>query len=90
MDILKKIFPLSWKFNKDVKDLIIVLVIYLIGGGIIGLIPLIGWIVSLYGFVGAIISILIFAKVIKDEPAAEAEAKEEAPAEEAKDESAED
>lgn len=97
MDILKKIFPLTWKFKGDVKNLIIALVIYLIGGNVaaailgitIILLPISG-LVSLYGLVGAVLSILLFANVLKDEPAAEAEAKEEAPAEEAKDESAED
>ena len=90
MDILKKIFPISWKFKGEVKDLVIAIVIYVVGGFILGLIPIIGWLlsplISLYSLAGTVISILIFAKVIKDEPAEEAEA----PAEEAKDESAED
>ena len=94
MDILKKIFPISWKFKGEVKNLVIAIVIYVVGGFILGLIPIIGWllspIISLYSLAGIVISILLFANVIKDEPAAEAEAKEEAPAEEAKDESAED
>ena len=94
MDILKKIFPISWKFKGEVKNLVIAIVIYVVGGFILGLIPIIGWllspIISLYSLAGIVISILLFTNVIKDEPAAEAEAKEEAPAEEAKDESAED
>ena len=95
MDILKKIFPLSWKFSKDVKDLIIGILIYLAGSTILGFIlgitiigialaPLVG----IYSMAGIVIQILVFAKVIKDEPAADAEATE--ATEEANDESAED
>lgn len=97
MDMLKKFFPLSWKFQGDVKNLVIAILIYVFGGAVIDIIlviTIIGAIltpiVGLYSLAGIVISILLFAGVLKDEPAAEAEAKEEAPAEEAKDESAED
>lgn len=94
MDILKKIFPLTWKFKGDVKNLVIAILIYFFGTFIINVIllfvPIIGWIllpvVNIYSLVGTVLSILLFANVIKDEPAEEAEA----PAEEANDESAED
>lgn len=94
MDILKKIFPLTWKFKGDVKNLVIAILIYFFGTFIINVIllfvPIIGWIllpvVNIYSLVGTVLSILLFANVIKDEPAEEAEAT----AEEANDESAED
>ena len=92
MDMLKKIFPLSWKFQGDVKNLIIGLLIYFGGGLVLNIVlvctvigALLVPIAGLYEFVGAVILILIYAKVIKDEPAAEVEAS----AEEAKDDSTE-
>ena len=36
MDLLKKIFPLSFKYVKDVKDLIVGIILYVIGGAIGG------------------------------------------------------
>ena len=49
MDILKKIFPLSWKFTKDVANFIIGIVIYLVLGVAFGLVAglaalIVGWI----------------------------------------------
>ena len=95
MDMLKKFFPLSWKFQGDVKNLVIAILIYVFGGAVIDIIlaitiigAILAPIVSLYSLAGIVISILLFAGVIKDEPAAET--KEEAPAEEANDESTKD
>ncbi len=79
MDALKKIFPLSFKYTKDVASLIIGILIYIVvsvvGGiliGIVGLIPVIGWLVAavggllgLYCFAGIVIQILVFCKVLK-------------------------
>jgi len=79
MDALKKIFPLSFKFAKDVANLIIGILIYVVIGaiapailGILGFLPVIGWIlgivsslVGIYCLAGIIIQILVFAKVIK-------------------------
>ncbi|MBE6558313.1 MAG: hypothetical protein E7661_04815 [Ruminococcaceae bacterium] len=79
MDALKKLFPLSFKFTKDVPNLIIGILIYLvvgiIGGVVIGitaLIPivniicgLVGGLLDLYVLAGIVIQILVFAKVIK-------------------------
>ncbi len=95
MDMLKKFFPLSWKFQGDVKNLVIAILIYVFGGAVIDIIltitiigAILAPIVGLYSLAGIVISILLFAGVLKDEPTAET--KEEATAEEANDESAED
>ena len=32
MDALKKIFPLSWKYTKDVANLIIGIIVYIVVG----------------------------------------------------------
>ena len=79
MDTLKKFFPLSFKFAKDVANLIIGIIIYLVIGavapailGILGFLPIIGWIlgivsslVGIYCLAGIVIQILVFAKVLK-------------------------
>ncbi len=78
MDMLKKIFPLSFKYVKDIKDLIIGILLYIVGiivGGLIiglvgGIIPLIGYLfgslIELYVVAGIVIQLLVFFKVIKD------------------------
>ena len=80
MELLKKIFPLSWKYTQDITNLIIGILIYVVGGaiagaiiGILGQIPIIGFIfglvgavVGLYAFAGIVLQILIYTKVIKD------------------------
>ena len=73
MDSLKKIFPLSFKYTKDITSLIIGIIIYVvvgaIGGLLIGLVPLVGWIIGgildLYVAVGVVLLILAFLKIIK-------------------------
>ncbi len=79
MDTLKQIFPLSFKYTKDVANLIIGILIYIVVGiiggiliGIVGLIPFIGFVVGLLGglldlycVAGIVIQILVFAKVLK-------------------------
>ncbi len=78
MDMLKKFFPYSFKVE-ELKSFIIALIIYVlidvVCGFVIGLlakIPLIGiifslvgTIIGLYAFVGIILAILAFLKVIK-------------------------
>ena len=78
MDMLKKFFPNAFS-AKELRAFIIALVIYvlidIVCGFVIGLLaklPIIGTIfgllgslVGLYAFVGIILSILVFAKVIK-------------------------
>lgn len=78
MNLLKSVFPFSFK-SETVKDLIITVVVYIIADvicgfiiGLLGALPLIGWIFSLIGwvlgvyfFVGIIIAVLNFLKVLK-------------------------
>ena len=78
MKTLKQFFPQAFK-AKDLTSLIVALIVYIIidvvCGFVIGLLaalPLIGFIfalagglVGLYAFVGIILSILVFLKVIK-------------------------
>ena len=95
MDVLKKIFPVSFipKFTKDVGGLILGILAHF-GAGIVcgiisGVLALIGIgliiapLVGLYLTAGIVIMILVFAKVIKPEeaPAVEAEATENTDAE---------
>ena len=79
MDLLKKLFPISFKFVDSVANLIIGILIYIIGeavaGVVIGLlasIPLIGILfglvgslVGIYCFAGIVIELLVFFKVLK-------------------------
>lgn len=72
MDMLKKIFPLSFG-AADIKTLIIKIVIYVVAGyllgWLIGLIPLVGgiakWVIDIYSTVGWILAILDYLKVLK-------------------------
>lgn len=79
MDLLKKLFPISFKYADTVANLIIGILIYVVGGAVAGaiigwlsLIPIIGLIFSLVGTVlgiyclaGVVIEVLLFAKVLK-------------------------
>ena len=79
MDILKQIFPLSFKEKKDVATLIVHILIYVVldvvAGAVIGLlagIKLIGWIFGLIGSLlglyvtaGLVLTILHYFKVVK-------------------------
>ena len=79
MDLLRKIFPLSFKYAKDVTNLIVGIIIYLvtaaIGGFVIwlaSLVPIIGWLVGAFGglldlyvAVGVVLQILVFLKIVK-------------------------
>ncbi len=78
MDTLKKIFPISFAFTKDVVNLIIGILIYVVIGaiapivlGILGFLPIIGWVLSIvssllgiYCLAGIVIQILVFCKVL--------------------------
>ncbi|MBR5453130.1 MAG: hypothetical protein IKV54_03540 [Clostridia bacterium] len=78
MDVLKKIFPLSFK-AKDIVSLIIYIIVYLVigtvGGVIIGFLAgipilgiifaLVGSLISLYVFVGIVLEVLSFLNIIK-------------------------
>ena len=79
MDLLKKIFPLSFKYTKDITSLIIGIIVHLVvlvvGGFAIWVatfVPIIGWLIGalggvlvLYVAVGVVLQILAFLKVIK-------------------------
>ncbi len=80
MDTLKKLFPLSFNFAKDVANLIIGILIYIVVGaiggvliGVVGAIPVIGIfarilgiLLDVYVIAGIVIQVLVFAKVLKD------------------------
>ena len=79
MDMLKQLFPISFKYTKDLANLIIGILIYIVVGAVIGFligilvnIPIIGIIfsivgtlVEIYNIAGIVILILVFLKVLK-------------------------
>ena len=81
MDTLKKLFPFSFTKKADIAALIINLIIYIVVGAVIGIVigivakvpvPVIGWIIGicgglidLYVFIGAVLSVLDYCKVLK-------------------------
>ena len=76
MDTLKKIFPLSWKYAKDVPNLIIGILIHIVFGVIVGAlislstfltvwIPVVGAILAwALGIVSSLIGIYVLAGII--------------------------
>ncbi len=75
MDMLKKIFPLSWKYTKDVANLIIGIIIQLVVGiiagvviGVAGLftgIPVLGFILALVlRIVGSLIDLYVLVGIV--------------------------
>lgn len=57
MDTLKKIFPLSFKFSKDIANLILGIILHIILGAVAGAVIalaslLVGWMPIVGGFVG--------------------------------------
>lgn len=79
MDLLKKIFPVSFKYADSIVSLIIGILIYLVGGAIAGTLigwlgglPVIGFVFSIVGSVlgiyvvaGIVIQVLKFLKILK-------------------------
>lgn len=79
MDMLKKIFPLSFSFADTIVNLVVGIVIYLVVPalasvilGLLAMIPLVGivfavinWAVGIYAFVGLVLLILVYLKVVK-------------------------
>ena len=79
MDLIRKLFPISFKYTASVGSLIIGILIYIVGGAIAGLLiglltglPLIGWLfglvgslLGLYTTVGIVLEVLAFLKVLK-------------------------
>ena len=74
-----KFFPISARAKKDVVGLIVSILLYIVVSAVLGFvfsllsaIPLVGWIigiigslVGLYCFIGIVVSILVFLKVVK-------------------------
>lgn len=79
MDILRKLFPLSFKYSDSIGSLIVGILIYLVGaavvGAVIGLLPyipvvgklisLLSYLIGLYSTVGIVVEILAFLGVLK-------------------------
>ena len=79
MELLKKIFPISFKYADSVANLIVGILIYVVGAAILGAIfgllgnaPLVGWLMKLlgslvgtYSTAGIVIQVLAFTKVLK-------------------------
>ena len=91
MDLLKKIWPGAFAVKKDdSKKFVITLIAYIVIGalcgfiaGFLGFIPVLGWIlgivasvVDLYCFIGLILSILVYAQILKLDGATEEKAEE--------------
>ena len=78
METLKKLFPLSFR-EPTTNNLVVTIIIYVVASFVVGLvlgllakIPLIGWLFSLvsslfglYCFIGLVLVVLFFLKVIK-------------------------
>ena len=78
MEILKKLFPISFR-DPTTNNLVVTIIIYVVASFVVGLvlgllakIPLIGWLFSLvsslfglYCFIGLVLVVLYFLKVIK-------------------------
>ena len=76
MDFLKKFFPLSWKYTKDVANLIIGIIIYIVVGIVAGAlialstaitvwIPVIGLIIAwVLGIVSSLIGLYVLAGIV--------------------------
>ena len=78
METMKKLFPLSFR-EPTTNNLVVTIIIYVVASFVVGLvlgifakIPLIGWIFSivstlfgLYCFIGLVLVVLYFLKVIK-------------------------
>ena len=78
METLKRLFPLSFR-EPTTNNLVVTIIIYVVASFVVGLvlgllakIPLIGWLFSLvsslfglYCFIGLVLVVLYFLKVIK-------------------------
>jgi hypothetical protein len=75
MDLLKKLFPISWKYKSEAKDLVIGIIIYLVAGiiggvllGVAGLftgIPVLGAILGiLLRAIGALLDLYVVAGIV--------------------------
>lgn len=79
MDMLKKIFPLSFSFADTIVNLVVGIVIYLVAPalasvvlGLLAKIPLLGiifavinWALGIYALVGLVLLVLVYLKLVK-------------------------
>ena len=79
MDLLKTLFPFSFK-AKDVTSLVIAIVIYVLFGAVCGLVigflseipvlgiifSLLGSVLGLYGLIGIVLAVLTYFNLIKE------------------------
>ena len=79
MDILKKLFPVSFRFSDSVANLVIGILIYLVGGAIAGSVigflsgiavigivfALVGSVLGIYCLAGIVIEVLVFLDILK-------------------------
>jgi len=56
MDLLKKLFPLSFKFIGEVASLVIGVIIYVVAGAVFG--GVFGWLAGIVPYVGFLFGIL--------------------------------
>ena len=68
MDILRSVFPLSFKFSDSVVNLVIGVIVYLVVGVLIGIgialvsvVPIVGWIV---GICGGLVDLYVLAGIV--------------------------
>lgn len=80
MDMLKKIFPVSFSFADTLVNLVVGILIYVVGAaaasvvlGLLAKIPLVGlvfglvnWVIGVYAFVGLVLLVLVYLKVVKE------------------------
>lgn len=76
MDALKKLFPLSFKYTKDVPNLIIgilvqIVAIVIVGAliwlatALVGWIPVVGWLIAwVLGIISSLLGIYLLASII--------------------------
>ncbi len=79
MKTIKQIFPLSFKYDKSIKDLIIGLIIYIVVGAIFGVVigivasipvvnlvcGILGTLVEIYVLAGVVLQVLSYLKIVK-------------------------
>ena len=63
MDVLKKIFPLSWKLTSDTTNFVIGIIVYVLAGAIFGLVAglanaIFGWIPLLGGILAWVLRVV--------------------------------
>ncbi|MBE6981690.1 MAG: hypothetical protein E7437_05140 [Ruminococcaceae bacterium] len=79
MDLLKKAFPISFRFADSIANLIIGILVYLVGGAIAGSVigflsgiavvgivfGIVGSVLGIYCLAGIVIEVLVFLDILK-------------------------